>query len=301
MSLPLPTAELNHVKCHKGAVLSTRLNADGEYCLSVGKDSNVILSNPHRGTVIATFAGHNGAVNEAISSTDNTKIVSAGDDKMIMLWDVATQRFLKKYRGHLARVNCVGFNEDSSVVFSGSYDATVRIWDCRSNNRDPIQVLSEGKDSITSIHVAGPEILCGSVDGTVRTYDIRNGKVFTDTVEHPVTSVRLSNDKQCILLSTLKSLLVVLDRSSGAILSLLSGHNNYNYKIDSRFTSNDEYVVSGSESGEIFFWNLLSGKLVHTVKTNSKGVYTIDYNNVHNTLLSGSIDGNVTLWGVDQP
>jgi len=45
---------------------------------------------------------------------------------------------------------------------SGSYDATVRVWDCRSRTYDPVQVMNEAKDSITSMQLSGSEILTGS-------------------------------------------------------------------------------------------------------------------------------------------
>ncbi|KNC72580.1 hypothetical protein SARC_14862, partial [Sphaeroforma arctica JP610] len=102
VKLPLPTVKVNSYQCHKGPVLSARLNDEGEYSVTAGKDSNVILSNPYKGRVVATFSGHNGPVHEAVSSADNTKLASGGDDKIVMLWDVATQRFLRKFRGHLA-------------------------------------------------------------------------------------------------------------------------------------------------------------------------------------------------------
>jgi len=59
-------------------------------------------------------------------------------------------------------VNCVKFNSpDSSVILSGSYDATVRCWDCRSRSLEPIQIMDDAKDSVTSIQVSNEEILTG--------------------------------------------------------------------------------------------------------------------------------------------
>ena len=62
------------------------------------------------------------------------------------------------------KVNCVKFNQqDSSVILSGSYDATVRCWDCRSRSPDPIQVLDDAKDSVSSLQVSQHAILTGYV------------------------------------------------------------------------------------------------------------------------------------------
>lgn len=73
--------------------------------------------------------------------------------------------------------------EDGSVVASGSYDATVRLWDCKSQSTKPIQVFEEARDSVSSLHVVGHEIVTGSVDGRMRVYDLRMGMVFVDVID----------------------------------------------------------------------------------------------------------------------
>jgi mitogen-activated protein kinase organizer 1 len=114
------------------------------------------------------------------------------------LWDVATGKTIRRFIGHSHRVNAVDFNSDASVVASGSYDASVRIWDCkyvrfldqclisRSQNRMPIQILEDAKDSITSVQIKNYEIITGSVDGRLRTYDLRAGQLSTDVVGRPI-------------------------------------------------------------------------------------------------------------------
>lgn len=64
----------------------------------------------------------------------------------------------------------------------GSFDATVRLWDCKSQAVKPIQILEEARDSISSLHVQGHEIVTGSVDGRVRTYDLRMGMLHVDVI-----------------------------------------------------------------------------------------------------------------------
>ena len=57
-------------------------------------------------------------------------------------------------------MNCVQFNRpDCSLVMSGSYDSSVRIWDTKSRNMEPVQILDEAKDSVTSLCISDHEIL----------------------------------------------------------------------------------------------------------------------------------------------
>ena len=64
----------------------------------------------------------------------------------------------------------------------GSFDATVRLWDCKSQAARPIQVFEESRDSVSSLHVVGHEIVTGCVDGRMRLYDLRMGMVYVDLI-----------------------------------------------------------------------------------------------------------------------
>lgn len=65
---------------------------------------------------------------------------------------------------------------------SGSQDNTVMCWDIKSRKNEPIQVLNDAKDCITSLQVTEHEILVGSVDCSVRRYDLRNGQCQADFI-----------------------------------------------------------------------------------------------------------------------
>lgn len=124
------------------------------------------------------------------------------------MWDVVSAKTKCRLSGHTSKVFAVEFNVDSSVLASGafahrpppadrtnktitgSYDATVRLWDLRSQNRAPIQVLNEAKDSVQALYISATTVIAGSVDGHVRTYDLRKGELRSDFVggTSPVSS-----------------------------------------------------------------------------------------------------------------
>ncbi|NWY35431.1 WDR83 protein, partial [Pheucticus melanocephalus] len=157
----LPRQRVQSLQCGQGAVRAARFNADGNYCLTCGSDKTLKLWNPHKGTALRTYQGHGYEVLDAAGSFDNSQICSGGADKAVALWDVSTGQVVRKYRGHAGKVNCVQFNEEATVIVSGSIDSTVRCWDCRSRRPDPIQVLDEAKDGISSVKLSAHEILTG--------------------------------------------------------------------------------------------------------------------------------------------
>ncbi|BFZ60031.1 WD repeat-containing protein 83 [Saitoella coloradoensis] len=293
----IPNKRVRSLDGHVGPIHAVTYNSNGSYCLTGGQDRKIILHNPTLGTQIKSYEAHGWEVLDIAVSADNSRFVSCGGDKTVFLWDVVQGRTVKRFSGHFARVNCVGFNEDASVVVSGSFDSTVRIWDVRSQMHKPIQILDEAKDSVSSLQVTRDSIITGSVDGKVRTYDLRKGQLRTDTMSAPVTSLQQTIDSGAVLVTTLDSTLRLLDTSQGTLLQSYKGHKNSEYRIQSCLGKNEEFVVSGSEDGNVYVWDLLEGGAVSKVTCHDgKVVSGVSFHPKENQMLTCGTDGTVTVW-----
>ncbi|KAI1290379.1 WD repeat domain-containing protein 83 [Halotydeus destructor] len=282
--------------CKQKAVRAVRFNADGVYCLTCGSDKTLKLWNPRKSLLLSKYEGHGDDVLDAQGSHDSGLIVSCGVDKFVLVWDVSTGKNVRRIRAHPARVNCVKFNEDASVAISGSVDGTVKVWDLRSKSWEPIQSLDEAKDSVTSLCVSEHEIASGSLDGKVRRYDLRKGVMSFDDCSGPVGSVMFTKDGQSLLVNTINSRVKVIDKFTGEVLAEFKGHNNQKYKVEGNLISNDSIVVSGSEDGQIYMWNLIegsiTGKLFHE---GHRVVHSLDTHPSGKELVSAS-EGSIYLW-----
>jgi mitogen-activated protein kinase organizer 1 len=78
----------------------------------------------------------------------------------------------------------------------------------------------------------------------------------------PITSVSPSALSPTTLVSTLDSTLRLFDRANGQLLQSYKQHTNTEYRIRSCLGLNDAVVVSGSEDGSIYAWDLLEAKVV---------------------------------------
>ncbi|KAK9478119.1 WD40-repeat-containing domain protein [Lipomyces japonicus] len=282
---------------HVGAVHVVKYNTTGQYVLSGGHDKKIILWNPNTSKLVKDYVGHGYEVLDISVSFDNSRFVSCGGDRSIYLWDVTTGSTTRRFSGHMSRVNAVDFNFDASLIASGSYDAKVRLWDTKSSSYKPIQVLEESKDSVTSLQIVDYEIITGSVDGYLRVYDIRMGQLTSDYIGHPITSVTQSSDAASILVSTLDSTLRLMDKSNGSLLQSYVGHKNSDFRVRSTFGDNDVYVVSGSENGKLLAWDLLSGRIVHELRTHKdKLVSAVAYHPKNSQMVSCGADGTVQVW-----
>uniref|UniRef100_A0A914X4Z1 WD repeat domain-containing protein 83 n=1 Tax=Plectus sambesii TaxID=2011161 RepID=A0A914X4Z1_9BILA len=292
----VPTTLVKTIKCNQGAVRAVRFNVDGNYCLTCGSDKTVKLWNPYRGAPLKTYQGHGYEVLDACGSSDNSLIASGGLDKQLCVFDVETGKTYRKWRPHAARINAVAFNEESTVALSGSLDGTVRCYDMRTRGGEPIQTLDEARDSVTSLSVSDHEILAGSADCNVRRYDLRDGQMYMDFVGKSVTSVNFTKDGQCVLVSSMDGNVRLLDKSGGELLAEFTGHKNNDYKIDSCLLSTDAQVVSGSEDGSVYIWDLVESKLL--VKLEHPGSQVVHSLSPHPTqqILMTASGSNVYAW-----
>lgn len=286
------------IQCKQQAIRAVRFNVDGTYCLTCGADKKIKLWNPHRQLLLKTYGGHANEVLDVAGSCDNSQIVSASVDKSVILWDVTTAQPLRRYRGHASSVTCIKFNEESTMAVSGSVDNTVAFWDVISRRQEPVQVLKDAKDTITSIQVTDHEVLTCSVDCHVRLYDIRMGKMVSDYIGHIVTYGSMTHDGQCYILSCADSTIKLFDKDSGELLNTFSGHVSKDYLLENTVNAKDSHILSGSATGEIFYWDLISSNCVQKlVHCKNKPVVSLGYHPTEDYLLTACED-EIKLWGI---
>ncbi|KAK1761034.1 WD40-repeat-containing domain protein [Echria macrotheca] len=241
--------------------------------------------------LLQTYSAHGYEVLSLSVASSNAHFASAGGDRTVYLWDVTTANTLRRFGGsssfgHTGRVNCVTFaGHDDSVLASGGTDTTVRLWDLRGTSPKPIQILSDAKDSVTSVVVADAEIIVGSVDGRVRSYDLRMGRCTADVLPASVTSLCLSRDGKTLLVGALDSTLRLFDRRDGTCLRTYAdkGWRNDEFRVQSVLGGKEKFVVAGDEmsstqaqeegglttrkplEGRVWAWDLLTGNLVAKV------------------------------------
>ena len=262
--------------CNQGAIRSVNFSIDGEYCVTSGSNKKVKLWNPYRGIVLKTYSGHGNEVMDSHPSCDQSKIASCSMDKSVILWDVMAGTAIRRYRAHTGIVTTVRFNELATMVVSGSQDNSIMLWDVRTKANTPVQVLPEAKDSISSVRVSDHEILAASYDAKIRRYDIREGRVVTDCIAEIVTCATFTKDNCCILVSCANGSIKLIDKDTGELLGEYEGLSKSDFCLQSCVSHDDKMVVSGSNDGRIWIWNLITRKVVgHLFDEKSKNHPTV--------------------------
>uniref|UniRef100_A0A665VTA6 WD repeat domain-containing protein 83 n=1 Tax=Echeneis naucrates TaxID=173247 RepID=A0A665VTA6_ECHNA len=268
----LPQHLLRTIDCRQGAVRAVRFNADGNYLLSCGSDKTLKLWSGSKGTLLKTYSGHGYEVLDADSQLC---------PRLYVFFSLCALCFLLLFCPH-----------------PGSIDGTVRCWDTRSRRYEPIQILDEARDGISSLKVAQHELLTGSVDGKVRRYDLRMGQLHVDFISSPITCVCFSQDGQCTLSSSLDSTVRLLDKSTGEMLGEYTGHKMKGYKLDCCLSSKDTHVLSCSEDGHVYCWDLVEGSLSLKLPVGKAVVQSLSFHPTETRLLT-AMEGRVQVWGAE--
>ena len=261
--------------------------------------------------------GHTHPVSSVAVDSSSTTLLSASD-KALVATDVVTRKLRRRFAGHhTGRINTVACAEGAEAYLSGSYDGTVRVWDGRSWSGNPIMVLDQGKDSITSVGVrqdkmgvAGAgiaggavEIYTGSVDGTVRTYDLRRGELRADDLGQDVaiTSVAPTADGLLYVVGCLDGRIHLLDTTNGtSVKTFGKGHTAGRYSLSCTPTADDKHVVCGSEDGAVVVYGLEDGRVVQTLRGHVRPTCAVVCHPVagrfESVVVSGSYDGEGVVW-----
>jgi mitogen-activated protein kinase organizer 1 len=277
-----------------------------------------IASNAYAPGLVNKYSAHGYEVLSLSVNASNDKFVSTGGDKTVFLWDVQTAQTIRRYTGHAGRVNTGVFGgEGDSIIATGSFDGTVRIWDVRSNSYKPIMIFDEAKDSITDVVVHDAEIVSASVDGRVRSYDLRSGMCQADVIGAPCTSLDVSKNGTEMLVSSLDSTIRLMDRGNGEMLREYKDEAfvNKDFRIRSTLGLNDSVVLSGSDNGMVFVWDIMGGECLHRFKhsemreVHGSGIMSgqagkkdvvsaVAFCQTRREWASAGGDGNVVVWGM---
>ena len=268
----------------KSPVYRSSFDYSGEYILCTN-DSAINLYNSSL-NLVQEYRGHSFEVRDFSIFPGNSQFVSVGGDKFVFLWDTSKSKIITRFKGHLQKISCCEILGD--LVFTGSDDTTLKIWDLRS--RKSIQSLEDASDAISDVKIKENTIFTASIDGKVRTYDIRAGTLWVDDFHVPLISLSLG--KGCYVVSELKSEIALVDSESGKLLQKFQGHKNGKYKIENLLLK-DSTVLSGSENGQIIYWNILDSN-ANVLGTHNSAVISLCYST--DRLLTGSTDGTLKLW-----
>lgn len=216
-----------------------------------------------------SFTAHTCAVTSLSWSFSSLFFLSSSFDGMVYKWNIGQSIPIATYK-HTVEVVCIGIHPNSEdIFFSGGKDNRIRIWNSNSANvHSDLAVEGEiacGKFSPTGLLVIGlAHGFCliityncfGRLLNIIQSIDCRNSR-GPKSAGRKITGVDFVSES-LFLVSTNDSRIRLFDTEKYEIKQKYKGLKNEHGKVFATVGLKSMHVISGSENGNVYIWNLFS-------------------------------------------
>ena len=259
-------------------------NEDNEYFITCSLDKTIKLWKNY--TNIHTFLEHSDWVRCISVREDNTKFLSGCVSSIVKLWDIPTQRVIGTIinenadSNSLTTVNSLNFmNNDPNIFLIGLRSGEVKICDSRiqykndnlNKNIGIVHCFKAHKNKLNTIKLNKNDkyIITSGRDSSLRLWDLR--KLPKENEENP----------NCI--------------------NEYKKHRCVGYNIECNYYLNENYIITGSEDGNIYIYDINNNNIYYKIKTTLKCVNLIkEIPNTYNIAFTGLEDSTIFIWNANK-
>ena len=233
-------------------------------------------------------------------------LLSSSVDGYVILWNVNLEEQKAKIEcfNHEKIVTSVSFSPtEKSIFITGCLDKIIRIWDISSlldendskninqkkfdinekYNKDYFNI----EEKITSLNYfpSGDGMAIGTHNGKLIIYELKGDKYFykgsfscknrigKNSFGKKITSIEFLN-KNYAIISSCDSRIRLLSMNDGKIIHKYKGYLNENSMIKSCIDYNYDIIITGSENGFVYVWDIYNPD---NIKTNTNYEYFRPY------------------------
>uniref|UniRef100_A0A336LQG4 CSON011083 protein n=1 Tax=Culicoides sonorensis TaxID=179676 RepID=A0A336LQG4_CULSO len=308
---------------HEGCVNGLNFSSDGHLLASGSDDLKVVLWNWTTGTVARVFKSghrHNVFQTKFYGNGPDIKLVTTARDGLVrnhVMPSSGGRPYSSKLFQHSGAVHrvAVGQSHPCDVLTAGEDGLVISI-DMREPKTKRLVIVKNEKNIKVTLYGVSTNPLYNEFcvygrDKYVRVYDRRNCKTvmknyipesFKNKTKYgvSVTAAVYNNFGNEILASYADDDIYLFNRNNdeGKFEHNYKGHlNSQTIKGVNFFGSGSEFIVSGSDCGNIFFWDKKTTKIVQWMRGDENGaVNVLEPHPAFPFLATSGIDSDVKIW-----
>ncbi|KAG0746712.1 hypothetical protein G6F57_007732 [Rhizopus arrhizus] len=302
---------------YNGPISSISFNDEGDVCLTTAQDDSLKMYNCIEGILQNTlFSKKYGATLARYTHHRNNVIyASTKEDDTLRYLSLYDNKYIRYFRGHKKRVTAVEMSPIDESFLTSSLDETVRLWDLRSSTGQGV-IHAQGK-TLAAFDPQGLVFAVGINCNTVCMYDCREyarGPFATWKVEDSFysrenlpewSSLKFTPDGKCLIITTVGSIIYVLDSYTGNLLQRLVGHSGPDNALLScgeevSVSPDARFVMAGGKDSYLRFWDLYQRDEINcspfiTLSTpHKKGIHVASFAPSHAVIVTGGSE--LAMW-----
>lgn len=302
---------------HSGCVNSLGFNSSAGLLCSGGDDLSICIWNwqhPTKQLKARLNSGHAQNVFQSQFCKSDTSIVTSSRDGTVRLLDLQTSES-ERIMSSSGEIGNLTFIDENTFITCGT-NASVHQVDLRTNHHEKLFTVRNPKNNracpLHSINAHPIDKNVVAVTGSsayVLLYDLRRPpREMYDTEMRPktclgafdnpnyiVTSTAFNSTGDKLLVSYNYDDLYVFDMHSCLVVHKYQGHRNKK-TIKGCAWFGDKYVLSGSDDGHIYGWDLESEHIVCFLQGDTGIVNTLCVHPTLPILASSGLDHDVKIW-----
>lgn len=229
--------------------------------------------------------------------TGSAHVVTAslnGWDDSIRYVSLYDNVYLRYFKGHRSKVTSIASSPTQNIFISSSLDDSIRLWDLRTSSS---QAFILENDPRVSFDPLGIVMASATENAKINLYDTRkfDSEPFLswkltkfETIDPPRwASICFSNNGQYLLISTYSTQIYLLDTFDGSCIQKYNRSNSKGIAIDCSFSKDDQYVISGSDNGNIYVWFTLNGKVATILAFDDRPIRCLLWHHTINMIIAG--------------
>ncbi|KAI5808969.1 WD40-repeat-containing domain protein [Peziza echinospora] len=291
---------------HLGWVRAVAVEPGNQWFCTGAGDRTIKIWDLASGNLRLTLTGHISTVRGLAVSPRHPYLFSCGEDKMVKCWDLESNRVIRHYHGHLSGVYSLALHPTLDVLVTSGRDGVARVWDMRT--RTNVMVLSGHQGTVSDVKCqdVDPQVITGSMDSTVRLWDLAAGKSM-GVLTHHKKSVRglTIHPTEFTFASGSAQSIKQWKCPEGAFMQNFEGVNGI---VNTLSVNEDDILFSGSDNGEMCFFDWKSGHKFQTMDTTAQpgsldaeqGVFTSTFDKTGLRLITGEADKTIKVWKQDE-